>query len=308
MNIKRPVVLILICFPLFLAANGDGEQKKHVVLDLYQVLITSNESVAIEKLGGKWNIFKTKGFGALNLQEDFLTALRDIPSEQIDGSGTVVLKGKEAPQPIREFVMGKDWQQLIERVSQGIKNQKRKDEELLLKLVNITFHPKENSETMQLIPEGVKLIKTLAENNYTIHLLANWNNIAWQHLKEKFSEVFKYLNGQVILSGEKQKPKGPELFNTLVEEAGIKPGEQCIVVDTEKVYHESFKSMPSSRIIVTPVLCENKDFSAVYSHLQRPAATLTPKPSSRRHKRKDSQVSQIMAALPSAPVMVTGMQ
>lgn len=314
MNIKKNLLIVSLLFTMI--PLDAMETKKHIVIDLEGFLVEPDTKAAISSLG--WWSVVSKGLGALNLQTDFFNALHKIASSEVTTPTTETIMWKEQPAPpaIHEFLTGKKkCSILIEEVKKGIKALHLSDEKLMLSLVDITFNPKKNAGIMQLIPEGVKLLEEFVQRNHTVHLVANWNSEALTKLQEQFRNIFKLINGQIIVSGEVGKVKGPELCKELYRRASIK-SEDCIFLETDQRHIDILTSHAQQEKKPKPqtILCSNKDFTVARSQLtsQGILSSLNKRntsPQRRQHKKNDSlsQVSQLMSSLPT-PVMVPATQ
>lgn len=284
MKRQKTVFILFLCITF----NAFGmEQPKHVVVELDGILVEPDSNEAIKKLGGYLRLLWSKGLNAISLQTDFFAALKNI-FDDTDTRDKVFWKGLEAPRAIWEFLIGKQSnQELATAVKEGIKKQKRKDEEIMLTLTDMTFNEEENASLYKPIPEGMQLLRDLHASGHTVHLVTNANKQVLHHLKKKFSAEFNHINGVQIISGEVGATKGPTLYAKFWEEAKITNPNHCVFIETE---HDYAKFHSNAKAVV----CANKDIRSLrqqlmeHGVLSQPVHQIMPRG---HHRRNSSQTA-----------------
>ena len=211
---------------------------RDVVVDLMGFMVETNMATAVSQLG-VYNILGSLlgGSNPQNLEVEFLKLLKKINPQQPPQS--VIWKGKEAPYLLYEFLTSKrSAAEILASAENSIRERNPKNRELMLKCAKMAFDPVTNTKIMCAVPGVSALLNRLHNADNTIHVLANWNAEAAQHLIDGtvIKNEVTYIDGEITVSGKLGMVKSLELYQKyLEEEVELK---NPIFIETQQQYIE----------------------------------------------------------------------
>lgn len=238
MNRIQLIIGLLVCS--FVSSNFSME-KKHIILDLNNILIQPNTGNVAKQIG-VWNLLGSMlgGSNPTQFSGQFFTTLRDLdPNKQPPIS--LPWEGHKAPYPIYELLIGaKKAEDLHAEIRKKIEDKNPKDKNIMLTLADITFHPEKNADIIDSIPAGEKLLDQLLQQGHIVHLHANWGKESWLLLKNKFTDLFQKINGQILISGAETEIKTVKTIQTIMQQYNLM-SHQCITIESQSHLCEELK-------------------------------------------------------------------
>jgi len=239
MNKKNILFLLITIF------SAKIETKiKHVFIDP-NVIFTTNQSKAADYVG-YWESFRyTAATGHLPSQERFFKALQDVPATS---TVTTYDETYKAPLIISDWLLGVSAKTLTEKVELFLEssNLRNPEKNVYRNTVNMMFNGKSLADVQKVRRKISKLLKQLKAKKYTIYFAGNWTEIT--PLKNKFPEVFKYIDHIYISSEMKLLKPQKDFWKTIWISKHLDP-EECLCIESEPEFYNRAKELSCKAVL-----------------------------------------------------------
>lgn len=306
---KKLLCGMLICLYFTAQAMEESKRKhhhssskighKHIVFDLEGVLLQPNISHVMHEIGtqgalaiagnlGGSGLFKMAFSRRLPSTKDILEKFFEIlepidylEAEEHDSAlytaANLKYKGLPAPRIIKQWLLSGDTttckaieQHVLAHIAQQELHHMQRN--LAEKLTAITFDPEKNSESLQVVPEAVSLLKELKHHKNHLHIVTHWNHEAFGLLQAKYPKLFKHIDKHAITSGSTRQIK-PELHETFLAKQET-TWEKSFFIESDE---EDLTALQHKHTDARGIVCTEGNYEAIRTQLQKFKALPKPK-------------------------------